>query len=113
MTALQALHGTVAIDGVERRPNLFPILRALVDREPLPAGILPEQQRAAHNTVNVLLTIMNILKRSLPAMWLRNCVPAGSKTLVVGSTNGSTNVFYSGLPISSHALNIESASGNT
>ena len=32
-TALQGLGGTVVIDEVQRRPDLFPILRVLVDRE--------------------------------------------------------------------------------
>ena len=40
MTALQDLHGTVVIDEVQRSPNLFPILRVLSDREPLPARFL-------------------------------------------------------------------------
>ena len=40
MTALQDLHGLVVIDEVQRRPDLFPILRVLVDRTPLPARFL-------------------------------------------------------------------------
>lgn len=40
MTALQGLRGTVVIDEVQRRPNLFPVLRVLSDREPLPARFL-------------------------------------------------------------------------
>lgn len=40
MTALQDLHGIIVIDEVQRRPDLFPILRVLVDREPLPARFL-------------------------------------------------------------------------
>jgi uncharacterized protein len=37
MTALRSLTGLVVIDEVQRRPELFPILRVLADREPLPA----------------------------------------------------------------------------
>jgi hypothetical protein len=40
MTALQDLRGLVIIDEVQRRPDLFPILRVLVDRIPLPARFL-------------------------------------------------------------------------
>ena len=40
MTALQSLRGTVVIDEVQRRPDLFPVLRVLADRKPLPARFL-------------------------------------------------------------------------
>ena len=40
MTALQDLRGLVVIDEVQRRPDLFPVLRVLCDREPLPARFL-------------------------------------------------------------------------
>ncbi len=40
MTALQELHGTIVIDEIQRRPDLFPILRVLSDRDPLPARFL-------------------------------------------------------------------------
>jgi len=40
MTALKLLKGVVVIDEVQRRPDLFPILRVLVDRRPLPARFL-------------------------------------------------------------------------
>jgi len=40
MTALQDLGGLVVIDEVQRRPDLFPILRVLADRTPLPARFL-------------------------------------------------------------------------
>ena len=40
MTALRDLRGLVVIDEIQRRPNLFPILRVLVDRDPLPARFL-------------------------------------------------------------------------
>ena len=33
-TALEGLHGTVVIDEVQRRPELFPLLRVLADRQP-------------------------------------------------------------------------------
>ena len=40
VTALAALRGVVVIDEVQRRPDLFPVLRVLADRAPLPARFL-------------------------------------------------------------------------
>lgn len=40
MTALSGLRGVVAIDEVQRRPDLFPALRVLADRRPLPSRFL-------------------------------------------------------------------------
>ncbi len=39
-TALQDLSGLVVIDEVQRRPDLFPVLRVLVDRDDNPARFL-------------------------------------------------------------------------
>lgn len=38
--ALRPLKGLVAIDEIQRRPELFPLLRVLADRKPLPARFL-------------------------------------------------------------------------
>src|SRR5437867_1675633 len=40
LTALQSLRGTVVIDEIQRRRDLFPAMRVLVDRTPLPARFL-------------------------------------------------------------------------
>ena len=40
MTALSPLKGVVVIDEIQRRPELFPVLRVLADRKPLPARFL-------------------------------------------------------------------------
>ena len=40
MTALSPLRGLVVIDEVQRRPDLFPVLRALADRKATPARFL-------------------------------------------------------------------------
>ena len=40
MISLRHLTGLVVIDEVQRRPELFPILRVLADRDPLPARFL-------------------------------------------------------------------------
>lgn len=39
-TALRPLKGVVVIDEIQRRPELFPLLRVLADRGPLPARFL-------------------------------------------------------------------------
>ncbi|HUW61348.1 MAG TPA: ATP-binding protein [Candidatus Bathyarchaeia archaeon] len=39
-TALRPLKGLVIIDEIQRRPDLFPLLRVLADRRPLPARFL-------------------------------------------------------------------------
>jgi hypothetical protein len=39
-TALRSLKGLVVIDEIQRRPDLFPLLRVLADRRPLPARFL-------------------------------------------------------------------------
>jgi hypothetical protein len=40
MVALRGLKGLVVIDEVQRKPGLFPVLRVLSDRKPLPARFL-------------------------------------------------------------------------
>jgi hypothetical protein len=40
MTALERLRGVVVIDEIQRLPELFPVLRVLADRRPLPARFL-------------------------------------------------------------------------
>lgn len=40
MTALEGLRGVVVIDEIQRLPDLFPVLRVLADRKPLPARFL-------------------------------------------------------------------------
>lgn len=57
MTALRDLQGLVVIDEIQRRPDLFPLLRVLSDRDPLPARFLilgsasPELIRAASESL--------------------------------------------------------------
>ncbi|MGB5103392.1 MAG: ATP-binding protein, partial [Steroidobacteraceae bacterium] len=40
MTALEDVRGIVVIDEIQHRPDLFPVLRVLADRKPLPARFL-------------------------------------------------------------------------
>ncbi|HKZ54151.1 MAG TPA: ATP-binding protein [Anaerolineales bacterium] len=57
LTALAPLTGTVVIDEVQRRPDLFPVLRVLADRRPLAARFLilgsaaPDLLRQASETL--------------------------------------------------------------
>src|ERR1043166_3156949 len=55
MNALRPLRGLVIIDEIQRRPDLFPILRVLADRRPVPARFLilgsasPELQQSSES----------------------------------------------------------------
>lgn len=55
--ALRSLRGVVVIDEIQRRPDLFPLLRVLADRQPLPARFLilgsasPELLRQSSETL--------------------------------------------------------------
>ncbi len=40
MAALSRLRGLIVVDEIQRRPELFPVLRVLIDRQPLPARFL-------------------------------------------------------------------------
>src|SRR5579862_6576293 len=57
MLALRSLRGLVVIDEVQRKPELFPALRVLADRHPLPARFLilgsasPELLRQSSETL--------------------------------------------------------------
>ena len=57
MLALGPLKGLIVIDEVQRRPDLFPVLRVLADRRPLPARFLvlgsasPELLRQSSETL--------------------------------------------------------------
>ncbi len=57
MTALAGLRGLVVIDEIQRRPDLFPVLRVLADRRPAPCRFLilgsatPELLRQSSETL--------------------------------------------------------------
>lgn len=89
MTALQGLTGLVVIDEVQRRPDLFPVLRVLCDRTPLPARFLilgsasPELLRQSSETLAGRLEIIRMAGFSLAEVgvdaqaqhWLRGGFP--------------------------------------
>ncbi|MCX6355160.1 MAG: ATP-binding protein [Candidatus Aureabacteria bacterium] len=71
MTALTPLKGTVVIDEIQRVPDLFPVLRVLADRRPLPARFLllgsasPELLRQSSETLAGRLNIVTLTGFSL------------------------------------------------
>lgn len=89
MTALSRLRGTVVIDEVQRRPDLFPVLRVLADRRPLPARFLvlgsasPALLRQSAETLAGRLEIVSLSgfslsevgPNSLDRLWLRGGFP--------------------------------------
>jgi predicted AAA+ superfamily ATPase len=89
LTALRDLRGLVVIDEIQRRPDLFPILRVLCDREPLPARFLilgsasPDLVRSSSEslagrveTVSISgFSLAELGVQALPLHWLRGGFP--------------------------------------
>ncbi|OIO85449.1 MAG: hypothetical protein AUK02_06555 [Anaerolineae bacterium CG2_30_58_95] len=89
MTALRDLRGLVVIDEIQRMPNLFPILRVLCDRDPLPAHFLilgsasPDLMRSSSEslvgrieTVSISgFSLAEVGVDALPQHWLRGGFP--------------------------------------
>jgi hypothetical protein len=88
-TALSGLRGTVVIDEVQRRPELYPVLRVLADRKPLPARFLvlgsaaPALLRQTSESLAGRIEIVEISgfsieelgARAMPRHWLRGAMP--------------------------------------
>lgn len=89
MTALSGLRGVVVVDEVQRRPDLFPVLRVLADRRPLPARFLilgsasPDLLRQSSESLAGRLEIVSVSgfsleelgARALNRHWLRGAFP--------------------------------------
>lgn len=89
MTALEPLRGLVVIDEVQRRPDLFPVLRVLVDRRNAPARFLvlgsasgDLQRQSSESLAGRVeqLTLSGFNVRELdsnaePRLWLRGGFP--------------------------------------
>lgn len=89
MTALQDLRNLVVIDEIQRRPDLFPILRVLADREDLPARFLilgsasPELMRSSSESLagrveTISISGFSLAEVGVQAMqdhWLRGGFP--------------------------------------
>jgi len=88
-TALAGLKGIVVIDEIQRRPELFPVLRVLADRKPLPARFLilgsaaPELLRQSSESLAGRLELIplsglslaEVGKKRQPLHWLRGGFP--------------------------------------
>jgi uncharacterized protein len=89
MTALESLRGLVVIDEVQLRPDLFPVLRVLLDRRPAPAKFLilgsasPELLRQGSETLAGRLAFVDMAGFSVDEvgleerdrLWLRGGFP--------------------------------------
>lgn len=89
MTALAGLRGVVVIDEVQRKPDLFPVLRVLADRKPLLARFLilgsasPELMRQSSESLAGRLETIALSGFSLAEVgtsvlnrhWLRGAFP--------------------------------------
>jgi len=88
-SALSPLEGLVVIDEVQRRPDLFPVLRVLLDRQPLPAQFLilgsasPALLRQSSESLAGRLALMTISgfgldeidPKKINSLWLRGGFP--------------------------------------
>jgi hypothetical protein len=89
VTGLASLRGVIVIDEVQRRPDLFPILRVLADRRPLPARFLilgsaspdllrqsSESMAGRMETITLLgFTLAEVGAQALHRHWLRGGFP--------------------------------------
>jgi len=89
MTALESLRGLIVIDEVQRHPDLFPILRVLLDRKPIRARFLilgsasPELLRQSSETLAGRIAIVEmggftleeLGSREVNRLWLRGGFP--------------------------------------
>jgi predicted AAA+ superfamily ATPase len=101
MTALESLRGLVVIDEVQRRPDLFPILRVLLDRKPVRARFLilgnasPELLRQSSESlagrISIIemggFTIEELESPELARLWLRGGFP---RSFLARTEAGST-----------------------
>ena len=89
MTELAPIRGTIVIDEVQRRPDLFPVLRVLADRKPLPSRFLilgsasPELLRQSTESLAGRIETIELSGFSLPELggrqmrrhWVRGGFP--------------------------------------
>jgi uncharacterized protein len=89
MTALGELRGTIVLDEVQRRPDLFPVLRVLADRRPLPArflvlgsasgDLLRQSSESLAGRLEVIelggLTLAEVGARAASRLWRRGGFP--------------------------------------
>ncbi len=89
MTALAGLTGLIVIDEIQRRPDLFPVLRVLADRRPVRARLLilgsasPELLRQSSESLAGRLetielsgfSLAEVGRKALDRLWLRGGFP--------------------------------------
>jgi predicted AAA+ superfamily ATPase len=89
MTALEQLRGLIVIDEVQRRPDLFPILRVLLDRKPIRARFLilgsasPDLLRQSSETLAGRISIVEMAgftleelgRPDINRLWMRGGFP--------------------------------------
>lgn len=89
MSALERLKGLVVIDEVQRKPELFEILRVLADRHPLPSRFLVLgsaspvlQKRTSESLAGRIhfvemggFTLMELKQRPIERLWVRGGMP--------------------------------------
>lgn len=89
MSALSPLSGLIVIDEVQRRPELFPILRVLADRKPLPAkflilgsaspGLLRQASESLAGRIEIVelsgFSLQEVGAQSLDRRWLHGGFP--------------------------------------
>ncbi len=89
LTALESLRGLVLIDEVQRHPDLFPILRVLLDRKPVRArflilgnaspGLLRQGSETLAGRIAIVemagFTLAELGHRDLDRLWLRGGFP--------------------------------------
>lgn len=100
LTALAELRGTVVIDEVERRPELFALLRVLADRDDHPArflilgsaspALLRQSSESLAGRVEIVemegFSLAEVGLESATALWLRGGFP---RSFLAGSDNDS------------------------
>ena len=89
MTAIRPLKGIVVIDEVQRKPDLFPVLRVLSDRSPLPAhflilgsaspGLLKQSSESLAGRVEIInmsgFSLEEVGRKEQSLHWLRGGFP--------------------------------------
>jgi hypothetical protein len=111
LTTLETLKGLVVIDEVQRKPELFPILRVLADRRPLPARFLilgsasPSLVRGVSESLAGRVSFVDVSgfhlgEAGIPSwrkLWLRGGFPrsflAGSEALSLKWRDGFIRTF--------------------
>lgn len=105
LTALADLRGTVVIDEMQRRPELFPLLRVLADRPEAPARFLilgsasPVLLRQSSESLAGRLARMpmagfalaEVGQEAAPRLWLRRGFPRSFWRAATASSGGVTS----------------------